>query len=137
MSVQDERQMLNARHERAIDLLRRFFRDDFASTERRDLWAEDGVFEMPFAKGGPMVIRGRDAIYARSQVSYAKFTRFRFTNVRVIPTAEENVYVVLCGSESIVKASGQPLTEEYVNFFTLREGQVSRRIEYFNPIIHP
>jgi ketosteroid isomerase-like protein len=122
---------------RDVEVLRRFFRDNFASRERRDLWAEDGVFELRFAEGGPMILHGRDAIYARAQASFAKYSSFRFTDLQIIPTAEEGLYVVTCASESVARASGNPLREEYANLFRLRDGLVAHRVEYHNPLVRP
>jgi ketosteroid isomerase-like protein len=119
-----------------LDVLRRFFRDDFGSEARRDLWAEDGIFEMPFAASGTMVFRGKQAIYARARISYAKFESFRFTNVQIIPTIEEGLYLVLCGSDAVVKATNTPVRESFVNLIRLRDGLVVHRVEYFNPLKH-
>ena len=121
----------------AREILRSFFRDDFASPERRDLWAEDGVFEMPFATGGRMVIRGRQAIYDRAQLSFSKLESFRFTNVKIFPTSDPETYFVTCGSECVPKSTHTLQADEYVNIFRVRNGKVLHRTEYFNPMTHP
>jgi ketosteroid isomerase-like protein len=121
----------------AREALMSFFRDDFASPERRDLWAEDAVFEMPFATGGRMVIRGREAIYERAKLSYSKFESFRFTDVKIFPTSDPETYFVTCGSESVPKSTQMLQADEYVNIFRVKNGKVLHRTEYFNPMTHP
>jgi ketosteroid isomerase-like protein len=126
-----------ATQDAARDVLARFFRDDFGSTERRDLWAEDGVFEMPFAEGGRMVIKGRDAIYERARFSFSKVGRFHFTDVKIHATSDPEIYFVTCSSECVPKATQKPQVDEYVNQFRVRDGHVAHRIEWFNPLTHP
>ena len=120
----------------SLDVLRRFFRDDFGSEARRDLWAEDGVFEMPFAKDGPRTFKGRQAIYERAKVSYAKYQRFAFKDVEIFATLDEDVFFVTCRSEYVVRETGQSQGESYINKFRVRDGLVLHRVEYFNALTH-
>jgi ketosteroid isomerase-like protein len=120
----------------SLDVLRRFFRDDFGSEARRDLWAEDGLFEMPFAKDGPATLKGKQAIYERAKASYAKYQRFAFKDVEIFATLDEDVFFVTCRSEYVVKETGLSQGESYINKFRVRDGLVLHRIEYFNALTH-
>ena len=84
-----------------------------------------------------MILRGKAAIWERAKSSFAKYASYRFTDVQIIPTTDDGLYVVTCAAESVVKATGKPLREEYANLFRLRDGLVVHRIEYHNPLAMP
>jgi ketosteroid isomerase-like protein len=122
--------------ERNADALRRFFTDDFAGAERRSLWAADALFEMPFEYGGPIQIRGRDAIMAESEEWAEKITDHRFHDLVIHPTVDPTVFWVIVKAESRDR-NGKTWLTEFVNYFRLRDGQVVHRKEYFDPGAHP
>jgi ketosteroid isomerase-like protein len=125
-----------SRREESLDVLRRFFRDDFGSEARRDLWADDGVFDMPFARNGPTTFKGKQAIYERAKISYAQYESFQFKDIEILSTLDEEVFFVTCRSEYLVNGSGRSQGEHYINKFRVRDGLVRHRVEYFNALTH-
>jgi ketosteroid isomerase-like protein len=125
-----------ATREKNEDALRRFFTDDFAGSERRSLWATDALFEMPFEYGGPVQIRGRDAIMAESVEWAEKITDHHFHDLAIHPTVDPTVFWVTVKAESR-DGKGKKWLTEFVNYFRLRDGEVVHRKEYFDPGAHP
>lgn len=118
------------------DTLRRFFTNDFAGTERRSLWAEDAVFEMPFEYGGPVQIRGLEAIMAESEEWAEKVHDWRFHDLDIHPTVDPTVFWVTVKATSKDRNEKEWLTD-FVNYFRVVDGHVVHRKEYFDPGAHP
>ena len=123
--------------EKNMDALRRFFKDDFHSAERRSLWAKDALFEMPWELGGPVAIRGRDAIMAESDEWWTRLEANRFYDLVIFETSDPDVFWVTVKSETVEKSTHATRITDFVNYFRLRDGEVAHRIEYFNPSAHP
>lgn len=120
-----------------VDALRRFFKDDFHSQERRDLWAENALFELPFELGGPVTVRGRAAIVAESDEWWERLKSNRFFDLRIFETLDPTVFWVTVKSEAVEKATGATRVTEHINLFELHDAKVVHRVEYFNPLAHP
>lgn len=118
------------------DALRRFFTDDFAGAERKRLWAPEALFEMPYEYGGPVQIRGRDAIMAESEEWAGKIHEHRFHDLVIYPTIDPTVFWVTVKAESKDRDGKKWLTD-FVNYFRVVDGQVVHRREYFDPGAHP
>jgi ketosteroid isomerase-like protein len=119
-----------------LDAVERFFRNDGWKT-RRTLWAADAVFEMPFERGGPVTLRGRDAIIAESDQTWAKFTRHDYFELAVYPAVDPEVFWVTVKSQTVGKKDGKPRIMELVNYLRVVDGLVVHRVEYFNPDAQP
>jgi ketosteroid isomerase-like protein len=118
------------------DTLRRFFTNDFAGAQRRSLWSEDALFEMPFEYGGPVRIRGLEAIMAESEEWAGKLHDWRFHDLAIYPTVDPTVFWVTVKATSRDRDEKEWLTD-FVNFFRVVDGRVVHRSEYFDPGAHP
>jgi ketosteroid isomerase-like protein len=128
--------MTDATREKNEDALRRFFNDDFAGAERRSLWAEDALFELPYEYGSPVPIRGREAIMAESEEWAGKVHDNRFYDLEIYPTVDPTVFWVTLKSEAKDR-NGKTWVTDFVNYFRVVDGQVVHRKEYFDPGAHP
>jgi len=108
------------------EIVWRFIVADAAGDERRAIWDEDAVFELPLQG---KVFRGREAILARGRDSNETFRDFRYTDVIVYPMLDPNLFLVTHGSEEVL-ASGKTERNRYAQILELRGGKVVRRIEY-------
>ena len=128
--------MTDATREKNEDALRRFFTVDHAGAERHSLWAEDALFEMPYEYGGPVQIRGREAIMAESKEWATKVHDNHFFDLEIYPTVDPTVFWVTVKSESKDR-NGKTWVTDFVNYFRVVDGQVVHRKEYFDPGAHP
>jgi ketosteroid isomerase-like protein len=108
------------------EIVRRFIGATPASDERRAIWAEDAVFELPLQG---KIFRGREAILARGRESKKTYREFRYTDVVVYPMLDPNLFLVTHGSEEVL-ANGVTQRNRYAQIFELRDGSVVRRIEF-------
>jgi ketosteroid isomerase-like protein len=128
--------MTDPTRQRNEDTLRRFFTDDFAGAERRSLWAEDALFEMPFEHGGPVRIRGVEAIMAESEEWAGKIHDWRFHDLAIYPTVDPTMFWVTVRATSKDRDEKEWRTD-FVNYFRVVDGRVVHRSEYFDPGAHP
>jgi ketosteroid isomerase-like protein len=135
-AIEGGRLVIDAARDQNEDALRRFFDVDFAGTDRRNLWAEDALFEMPFEYEGPIQIRGRAAIMEESEEWAGKVHDWRFYDVEIHPTLDPTVFFVTCKAESKDRNDTTWITD-FVNYFRVVDGQVVHRKEYFDPGAHP
>ena len=115
---------LRARNEAIV---RRFLAAGSASDERRALWAEDAVFELPLQG---KVFRGREAILERGRHAKQLYKDWHLTDLVVHPMLDPNLFLVTHGSEEIVVATGTAEKNSYASILELRDGQIIRRVEY-------
>jgi hypothetical protein len=128
--------MTDATRKQNEEALRRFFAVDFGGADRRNLWAEDALFEMPFEYEGPIQIQGRDAIMAESEEWSDKVHDWRNYDLVIHPTLDPTVFWVTCTAESKDRNDKAWITH-LVNYFRVVDGQVVHRKEYFDPGAHP
>jgi hypothetical protein len=121
---------------RNLDVVQRFFTNDGWKT-RRTLWADDARFDMPYALNGPVTIRGRDAIIAESDETWATFARHDYFDLTIHPTLDPEVFWTTVKSNTVGKNDGRPRIMELVNYLRIVDGKVAHRIEYFNPVAQP
>jgi ketosteroid isomerase-like protein len=126
----------DATRQKNEDALRRFFAVEFAGAERRNLWADDALFEMPYEYDGPIQIRGREAIMAESDEWAEKIHDNRFHDLVIHPTVDPTVFWVTVKAESKDRNEKTWVTD-FVNYFRVVDGQVVHRKEYFDPGAHP
>lgn len=119
-----------------LDAVERFFTNDGWKT-RRTLWATDAVFELPFELGGPVTLRGRDAIIAESDETWAKYARHDYFDLAIHATLDPEVFWVIVKSQTVGKKDGKTRIMLLVNYLRVVDGLIVHRIEYFNPVIQP
>jgi len=100
-----------------------------------DTFAEDAVFELPFAPPNyPQRLEGKAAIYDYVK-DYAKHIDLqRFNEVVVHPTRDPAVLLVEAEVEGRVVATGQPYQVRYVWVITEAAGKIVRQRDYWNPL---
>lgn len=100
-----------------------------------ELWAEDGVQEMPFApKSFPNRLEGKAAVrrqYGGMPEAYAKMT---FPGRRVRAMAAPEWVVAEYRGEIDLKGGGS-YNNDYVGVFQVVDGKIALFKEYFNPQI--
>jgi ketosteroid isomerase-like protein len=100
-----------------------------------DLWADDGVFEFPFAPPGfPTRLEGKEAIreYIKDYPKHIDLAAFR--DVRVHPSIDPEVLVVEMLAEGRIVATGKPYEMSYIAVITVRDGKIARYRDYWNPL---
>ena len=108
------------------DILRRFINADPAGDERRAIWADDAVFELPLQG---KIFRGREAILARGRDAKRWYREFRLKDLVVHPMLDPNLFLVRHSADEVL-ADGTARHAEYAHIFELRDGRIVRRIEF-------
>jgi uncharacterized protein len=126
------------RRERNIAIVGRFIdainRSDLDT--QRELFAEDAVFEMPYAPDGfERRFAGRDEIMAFLETVLELTDAENLHEIR-LETCHSDPGEVIAEfkSDMIMKPTGAAYRNEYLARFTIREGKVTRFVEYFDPI---
>lgn len=100
-----------------------------------DAFAEDAVFELPFAPPNyPTRIEGKAAIHEYVK-DYPKHIDLQdFPEVTVHQTLDPAVIVVEARAEGRVVATGKPYRVLYVWVVTVEGGKIVRQRDYWNPL---
>jgi ketosteroid isomerase-like protein len=116
---------------RYIDAINRW---DFDT--KRELLAEDAIFEMPYAPAGfERRITGRDNIIAFVETVPEIIDAENLHDVRLETFhADPGEIVAEYRSDMVIKPTNAPYRNEYVSRFTVRDGQITRFAEYYDPI---
>jgi ketosteroid isomerase-like protein len=116
---------------RYIDAINRW---DFDT--KRELLAENAVFEMPYApKGFERRIIGRDNIIAFVETVPEIIDAENLHDLRVETFhSDPGEIVAEYRSDMVIKPTNAPYRNEYVSRFTVREGQITRFAEHYDPI---
>jgi ketosteroid isomerase-like protein len=116
---------------RYIDAINRW---DFDAM--RGLLAEDAVFEMPYAPDGfERRFVGRENIVAFIETVPSFIDAENLHAVRLETYHSDPGEVVAeYRSDMVVKPTGAGYRNEYISRFTVRDGQISRFAEYYDPI---
>ena len=103
---------------------------------KRALLAEDAVFEMPYApEGFERRIVGRDNIIAFVETIPAIIDAENLHDVQLETyNSDAGEIVAEYKSDMVIKPHGAEYRNEYVSRFTVREGQITRFAEYYDPI---
>jgi uncharacterized protein len=124
--------------ERNMAIVRRYIdainRWDFDA--KRELLAEDAVFEMPYAPE-PFVrrITGRDDILAFVRTIPELVDAENLHDLRLETYhADPGEIAAEYRSDMVIKPTGAEYRNEYVGRFTVREGRITRFAEYYDPI---
>jgi uncharacterized protein len=100
-----------------------------------DLYAEDGVHEMPFARPGiPRRIEGRENIRAflGRAAGAAPMTFTEFRNVRVHETTDPGTIICEYDLHGVVTRTGEPFVFSYILLLTVRDGQIALVRDYMD-----
>jgi ketosteroid isomerase-like protein len=110
--------------------------NDWDFDTQRELLADDAVFEMPYApEGFDRKFVGRDNIIAFVQTVPAFIDAENLHDV-VIETlhADPGEIVATYKSDMVIKPTGAAYRNDYITRWTVRDGQVTRFAEYYDPI---
>jgi ketosteroid isomerase-like protein len=124
--------------ERNLAIVRRYIdainRWDFDT--KRELLAENAVFEMPYApEGFERRITGRDNIIAFVETVPAIIDAENLHDVRVETFhSDPGEIVAEYKSDMVIKPTNAPYRNEYVSRFTVRDGRITRFAEHYDPI---
>jgi ketosteroid isomerase-like protein len=116
---------------RYIDAINRW---DFDT--QRELLAENAVFEMPYAPDGfERKIAGRDDILAFLETIPALVDAENLHDVRLATYhSDPGEIVAEYRSDMILKPTNAAYRNEYIGRFTVRDGQITRFAEYYDPV---
>src|SRR5205085_7027594 len=116
---------------RYIDAINRW---DFDA--KRSLLAEDAVFEMPYAPDGfERRFVGRENILAFVETVPAMIDAENLHDVRLETLHSDPGEVIAeYKSDMVIKPTGLEYRNDYVSRFTVRDGQITRFAEYYDPI---
>jgi ketosteroid isomerase-like protein len=124
--------------ERNMAIVRRYIdainRWDFGV--KRELLAEDAVFEMPYAPEGlKRRIAGRDNILAFVETVPDLVDAENLHDLRLETYhSDPGEIVAEYRSDMVIKPTGAEYRNEYVGRFTVRDGHITRFAEYYDPI---
>ena len=107
-----------------------------------DLFAEDAVFELPFAPPGvPRRIEGREEIRAFLRAGTERVTtaarRWDFRSVVVHETTDPEVIVTEFAVHGEVTATGRPYQFQNLQVMTVRDGEIAALRDYWSPLDRP
>ncbi|MEU6646419.1 nuclear transport factor 2 family protein [Saccharomonospora sp. NPDC046836] len=124
--------MTNAR-EMFDRLLPMFLDKDLAGFA--DLFAEDGVHELPFAPPGvPGRIQGRENIRAYlTAIIETPLMHKEFQSVTVYETQNPEVAIAEFDAHGVVTTSGRPYVMRYLQILQVSGGQIALWRDYWNP----
>jgi ketosteroid isomerase-like protein len=124
--------------ERNMAIVRRYIdainRWDFDA--KRELLAEDAVFEMPYApEGFERRIDGRDNILAFVETIPSIIDAENLHDVRLETYySDPGEIIAEYRSDMVLKPTGAEYRNEYVSRFTVRDGRITRFAEHYDPI---
>ncbi|PRX99036.1 nuclear transport factor 2 family protein [Allonocardiopsis opalescens] len=101
-----------------------------------ELFAEDGVLELPFAPPGrPSVVRGRAAIRAElAAIAETPLVHREFRDMAVYRTDDPEVVIAEYDAHGEVAGTGRGYVLRYVQVLRVREGRIAHWRDYFNPL---
>lgn len=120
----------------SIELVRTVF-DAFATGDVAaldDLYTEDYVLELPYAKPAPVRVEGRAAVQQYLTGAFQVF-RFRLTITEHARLEGVDALVAEYTSEGTVLPTGKRYANGYVGIWRFRDGRVSHTKEWYDPII--
>ena len=103
---------------------------------KRELLAEDAVFEMPYApESFERRITGRDNILAFVETIPALVDAENLHDLRLETYhSDPGEIVAEYRSDMVIKPTKAEYRNEYVGRFTVRDGRITRFAEYYDPI---
>jgi len=96
---------------------------------------EDVVFEFPFAPAGrPRRVQGRDAVLEYLKPLSSRVRMQGLSRLEMHQTADPDVAVIEFTANALVAGDGESLPISYVVVLTVRDGQIARYRDYWNPL---
>lgn len=100
-----------------------------------DLFAEDGVLDIPYAPEGiPRTLRGREAIAEFYTGLPEMVTPMNFADYRINALDVDGEYVAEYTSDASVRATSLPYRNDYIARVSVRDAEITRFAEFFDPI---
>ena len=101
-----------------------------------DLWAEDAVCELPFARDAERrVYTGRDAIIAYTRAIMGRIRVDDVERQRVMPLEDPEGVVIEAVTEARILPEGNRYHQTYVAVCETKDGKIQHYREYFNPLV--
>lgn len=101
-----------------------------------ELWAEDGMQDMPFSPPGfPKRVEGKAAIaqhYSSLPISVGKMV---FSDLVMYPMLDPNLLFVEYRGEIEILATGKPYNNIYGGLFQFHAGKIQLFREYYDPLV--
>ncbi|MCU1373944.1 MAG: putative PhzA/B-like protein [Actinomycetia bacterium] len=119
-----------------VELVRKVF-DAFGAGDVAaldDLYTEDYVLELPYAKPDPVRVEGRSAVQAYLTGAFQVF-RFQLAITDHWKLEGTDALVAEYTSEGTVLPTGARYANTYVGIWRFRDGRVSRTKEWYDPIV--
>lgn len=105
-----------------------------AGTEMMDIFAEDIIFEFPYAPEGlPKRLDGIPALSDHLARLAPMLDLGEFTLRAIHPSDETVVLEFSCEGKGA--DTGRSYDQDYISVLTLRQGQVARYRDYWNPLV--
>lgn len=98
------------------------------------MFAEDGVMEFPFASPSSLRLEGRDAIAAHLEKNAARIEFQDVADVVKHETADPETIILEFAGFGRRVPSGEPFEQRYISVIRIREGQIVRYVDYWNPL---
>jgi ketosteroid isomerase-like protein len=117
------------------ELLRRVF-DAFGAADVAaldDLYTDDYVLELPYAKPEPVRVEGRSAVQEYLTRAFTVF-RFQLAITEVNELADGDL-VAEYTSDGTVVTTGKRYANTYVGIWRFRDGRVRSTKEWYDPIV--
>ena len=113
------------------------FFDPAQQDRRLDLFADDGVKEIPFAPPmiEPRAWRGRAELERNAAENAARFAGVRHVDVSISPSEDPNEVWATSRLAPGATLHGRAYPQEFVHHFRLDGGRISVWREYFNSAI--
>ncbi len=110
------------------------FFDPSLEARRLELFADDGVKEIPFAPRAirPRAWRGRAELERNAAENAGRFAGIAHADVRVFPSQNPNEVWATSRLAPGATFHGVPYPQEFVHYFLLEAGRISLWREYFN-----
>lgn len=122
----------------SADIVRSWLSADLADPKSRaELWADDAVFELPFAPPNQAKTswRGRDELRARAEWLGENFAGCRHTDIEVFPTTDPGLVWARSRLPESATAFGRPYPQSYVFAFNLKDGKVQVAHAFYETLL--
>lgn len=116
-----------------VRLVEAFF-DPAQQARRLDLFAEDGVKEIPFAPRliEPRAWRGRAELERNAVENADRFAGVAHVDVRIFPGLDPDEVWATTRLAPGATLHGRPYPQEFVHYFRFEDGRIALWREYFN-----
>ena len=99
-----------------------------------ELYAEDYVLELPYAKPDPVRVEGLSNVLPYLDGAFQVF-RFSLSITRLFEVVDGSTIVAEYTSDGTVLPQGTPYANSYIGVWTFRDGKVVSTREYYDPVV--